>query len=148
MTTKQRQPEPRLELALPAEPASIPLVRRAVSRQLREWDLGDLVDAVALASSELATNAVLHARGSLRVTLERSGDGARLEVTDDSTRLPHQRRHSELSGTGRGLQLVGALAVEWGVDTLADRGKVVWAVFSLGAAVGRGDDPPAGWTDF
>ncbi len=127
------QREAVFDIALPAEPASVPLVRRALARQLRDWDLADLVDPVSLAASELATNAVLHARGSLRVTLERCPDGARLEVSDDSPRLPRQRSHSTLSGTGRGLQLVAALAVEWGVE-VHGRGKVVWAVFSVRAA--------------
>jgi len=110
--------------------------------------MSDLVDCVILAASELATNAVLHARGSLRVTLERTGPGeVRLEVTDGSSRLPLQRRHSQLAGTGRGLQLVGALAEEWGVEVLAGRGKVVWAVFLGGAAGVPSQDSQGGLAD-
>ena len=125
--------EAALDLALPAEPASVPVARRAVCSRLLEWGLPDLVDPVALAVSELATNAVLHARGLLRVTLTRDGDLARLEVADDSPRLPLQRRHSALSGTGRGLGLVAALSLEWGVDASEGPGKVVWALFSASA---------------
>ena len=119
-----------LDLALPAEPASVSVVRRAVCSRLLEWGLPDLVDPVALAVSELATNAVLHARGVLRVSLRRDGEAARLEVADDSPRLPQQRRHSPLAGTGRGLGLVAALSLDWGVEPLEGSGKVVWALFS------------------
>ncbi len=125
-----------LDLALPAEPASVSVVRRAVCRRLLDWGLPDLVDPVALAASELATNAVLHARGVLRVTLRRDGEAARLEVADDSPRLPQQRRHSALSGTGRGLGLVAALSREWGVEPEGSGGKVVWAVFSTERPIG------------
>lgn len=118
-----------LDLALSAQPEAVPAVRRAVRARLVEWGLGDLVDPVSLVVSELATNAVLHARGTLRVTLRRDGDGARLEVGDDSPRLPQQRQRSALSGTGRGLALVAELAQGWGVQPAADGGKVVWAVF-------------------
>lgn len=127
-----------LDLVVSAQPEAVPAVRRAVRAQLIEWGLGDLVDPVSLVVSELATNAVLHARGTLRVTLRREGDGARLEVGDDSPRLPHRRRRSPLSGTGRGLALVAELAGAWGVQVTAGGGKVVWAAFSR-------RDSGAGW---
>lgn len=127
-----------LELALSAQPAAVPAVRRAVRAQLIEWGLSDLVDPVSLVVSELATNAVLHARGTLRVRLCRQDDGARLEVGDDSPRLPQQRQRSALSGTGRGLALVAELAREWGVESTDGGGKIVWAAFSP-------QDSEAGW---
>lgn len=116
---------------LPAEPASVPVARRAVVAQLRRWRLDGAEDALALAVSELATNAVLHGRAGLRVVLARTPGGVRLEVGDDSPRLPQQRRHSALSGTGRGLDLVAALASGWGVESVAGGGKLVWAEFVL-----------------
>ena len=119
-----------LDLALSAQPEAVPAVRRAVRARLIEWGLGDLVDPVSVVVSELATNAVLHTRGTLRVTLRRENDGARLEVADDSPRLPQQRQRSALSGTGRGLAIVAELAREWGVQATDGGGKVVWAAFS------------------
>lgn len=119
-----------LILSLPGEPASVPIARRAVAAQLRAWGLEPLVDTVSLAVSELVTNAVLHATGGLRVALSRAPGGARLEVGDGSARTPLQRRPTELSGTGRGLQLVDMLAADWGVESASGTGKVVWAVFA------------------
>lgn len=120
----------RLVLSLPGEPASVPAARRAVAAQLRRWGLAAIVDTVSLAVSELVTNAVLHAQGGLQVTLSRVPEGARLEVGDGSARAPQQRRPTELSGTGRGLQLVDMLALDWGVELASGTGKVVWAVFA------------------
>jgi len=130
-----------LVLSLPGEPASVPAARRAVAAQLRAWGLDPLVDTVSLAVSELATNAVLHVGGGLRLTLSRVSEGVRLEVGDGSARTPQQRRPMELSGTGRGLHLVDMLAADWGVEAGSATGKVVWAVFAV--ADDRHTDP--GW---
>ena len=120
-----------LVLSLPGEPSSVPAARRAVAGQLRAWGLDPMVEPVSLAVSELATNAVLHAGGGLRVTLSRVSEGVRLEVGDGSARTPQQRRPTELSGTGRGLHLVNMLAADWGVESASGTGKVVWAVFAV-----------------
>lgn len=67
-------------------------------------------EALALAVSELATNAVMHAGTPFVVSLERLDDGVRVSVTDEEPSLP-EVRDTELSTiTGRGLAIVGSLA--------------------------------------
>jgi anti-sigma regulatory factor (Ser/Thr protein kinase) len=104
-------------------------VRHVVVDTLSRWHLDhDLIDHAALVSSEMAANAVVHARSSFSVTL-RAGEGlVRIEVRDtrpaadgDLPRL--------VARPGRGLGVVAALSQRWGVDA-ADTGKTVWAEFS------------------
>lgn len=87
----------------------------------------DLCDVAALVASELAANAVVHARSPFTVTVGPEGAGARLTVRDASTALPAARPLPGISeDSGRGLFLVDRLSAEWGVLPRAD-GKVVWA---------------------
>ncbi len=101
--------------------------RRFVTESLTAWGLGDLADDAAIVITELATNAVLHARSDFTVTVTRRGEaGARVAVRDASTLPPIPRRPAPLDGSGRGLGMIEAIAVLWGVDLLPG-GKVVWA---------------------
>jgi anti-sigma regulatory factor (Ser/Thr protein kinase) len=85
--------------------------------------VGDVADAVELMVSELVTNAVVHARSGVEMTLEELSDRTRVEVCDDSARLPETRDPTEAGG--RGLLVVEALADRWGVQRL-DGGKAIW----------------------
>lgn len=127
------------ELALPGVTASVPAARRFVRETLTAWQLGTLVEQAALVVSELATNAVLHARSELVVRLATDGSGGlRVEVLDGSANVPHPRSYGEASTTGRGLGIVRDLARAWGVDEQPGRdGKVVWAELS-GAETAEG----------
>jgi hypothetical protein len=101
--------------------------RRFVTDTLRAWGCGHLVDNAAVITTELATNAVLHARTDFTVTISRRPDGAiRVAVRDSSLSPPQQRNAAPSDGSGRGLRLVEAMAAGWGADLLP-RGKVVWA---------------------
>jgi anti-sigma regulatory factor (Ser/Thr protein kinase) len=100
--------------------------RRFVSDTLSAWDADDLSWTAMLLVTELATNAVLHASTPYDVSLERRGDGTlRLGVTDGSVRKPRARDYAVDATTGRGLGLVGSLAIAWGTSALAN-GKTVW----------------------
>jgi len=101
--------------------------RRFVTDTLTAWGRRDLVDDAAVITTELATNAVLHARTDFTITISRRPDGTlRVAVRDANLTPPRPRRPAPLDGSGRGLGLVEALAARWGADTLPD-GKVVWA---------------------
>ena len=117
---------PHAEVTLPGAVSSVPTARRFVESILTAWGGTDVAWTATLLASELATNCALHAgtEFALRVTLE-SG-AVRLEVTDRSPRLPQPRAFRSQATTGRGLQLVAALAESWGVEPLVD-GKTVWA---------------------
>lgn len=56
-------------LTLPAQVESVPAARHFLSYMLGQWGLAALVDAVALAASELLTNAVVHAGTPIEVRL-------------------------------------------------------------------------------
>lgn len=113
------------ELALEPRLNAAALARRHVRSRLLAWDLDELVDPVLLLTSEVVTNALLHSGTPLRVLVERDGAGVRVSVQDGSVVPPVQRRHSTTASTGRGVQLLGSVADEWGWQPIAT-GKLVW----------------------
>lgn len=84
------------------------------------------VETAALVVSELVTNAVLHARTPVDLTLRWAGSQIRIEVQDDNGQVPRTKEYGPDAASGRGLLLVGSLSQEWGVHATAS-GKVVWS---------------------
>jgi anti-sigma regulatory factor (Ser/Thr protein kinase) len=102
--------------------------RHFVIDTLRQWDMSSvLIDQVALASSEMAANAVIHARSPFSVTLRADGALVRIEVRDTRPAVD-QGRPRLVARPGRGLGVVAALSHRWGVEA-AHAGKTVWAEF-------------------
>jgi len=110
---------------LPATARSVPEARHHVAATLQEWGCGGLVETARLLTSELVTNAVLHARTEMTVAVEQTDQGVRISVTDESPVPPALRRHSATATTGRGLRLLDELAHEWSVHD-HNGGKTVW----------------------
>ncbi len=104
--------------------------RRYVRAALQDLGRLNLEESAALGVSELVTNAAIHARTAMTVTVTVTDNGSvRIAVRDYSPALPRQRRHGAESTTGRGLRLVESLSTAWGVDPVQDAaggGKVVW----------------------
>jgi anti-sigma regulatory factor (Ser/Thr protein kinase) len=120
----------RLSRDFPAEPDSARAARRFVADTLAGWGVADEVSYDAqLVLSELATNAIVHARCPFSVTVGSEDSRVRLEVRDDSRAQPTLRPRQLAAPSGRGLQVVAALAREWGVER-AVAGKTVWAELS------------------
>ena len=113
-----------LEILLPPDPQAPGRARR-FARDVLADQSDDVIDLIELLVSEVVTNAVLHARSDMRVTLTWRGDTFRVEVADHSPLLPAQRQFSELATTGRGIQLVEEIADSWGMVPTSS-GKVVW----------------------
>ena len=114
------------EQAFEPDVATIATARRWVEDTLTAWGCDDLSWTAMLLVTELSTNAVLHAATAYRVTLDRRNDGTvRIGVSDGSPRKPRAREYGVDATTGRGLGLVGSLAVAWGTSSLPD-GKTVW----------------------
>lgn len=94
----------------------------------------DIAEFVVLAASELVTNAIRHARTSFELTVEVDDDIIDLRVFDADSRLPLLAGTDEDAVSGRGIQIVAAVADEWGAGT-EERdgltGKTVWARFGL-----------------
>jgi anti-sigma regulatory factor (Ser/Thr protein kinase) len=142
-------------------PAAASAARRFVRDTLRSWELTGrsedqdaLVDDAVLLTSELVTNAVLHAGTPVQVTCRLVGDeldGA-VEIAVLDRRLaqlrldvPQATAEAAERTNGRGLQLPSQLASAWGV-TYARAAKAVWFRISLaatGAAARPGGAPVA-----
>ncbi|MCA1824281.1 MAG: ATP-binding protein [Mycobacteriales bacterium] len=122
----------RAEMRLPPERRSAAAARRFVAERLAEWRVASVADAAELLTSELVTNAVVHAGTEIGVVVETGRDAVRIEVSDGDHRAPVPRiRPFEDVTTGRGLTLVEMLAARWGVQA-RDGGKAVWFELSLG----------------
>jgi hypothetical protein len=118
-----------LELARTFSPVGLgpTEARRFVTDTLAAWGHLGLVEDAAVITTELATNAVVHAQTEFTVSVCRRPDGTiRVTVADGSPEPPRQRHPEPFDGSGRGLRLVAAIATGWGTDALTD-GKVVWA---------------------
>lgn len=101
--------------------------RHFISETLAQADLGaTLLDDARLVVTELAANAVVHARSSFSVRARIDESRVRIWVSDSSRARPMLRHSGPLSTSGRGLHLVDALSAEWGVEVTTD-GKTVWA---------------------
>lgn len=111
----------------PAQAHSPLATRRLVTDALRRWGHDDkrLADA-QLIVTELATNAIVHARTAFSVHARDHGSGVRISVSDSSHAEPSVGDPAQDDLSGRGLWLVSRLASRWGVE-LTEDGKTVWA---------------------
>ena len=112
-------------IEVPPERTSPRLARRFVVAQLAGVDCAD---DIALLTSELVTNAVVHAGTAADVTVVRSPSAVRVEVADHAESEPRKRAPDERGG--RGLHMVEAVADRWGVEARG-AGKVVWFEIDL-----------------
>ena len=113
-------------LQVDPDPEAVHDVRAFVQKCCEDWQLPASCDVAVLLASELATNAVRYARTPLTVWLGHRSDRLVLSVEDASATVATQRQPDVWEESGRGLQLVDALADRWGERELAG-GKLVWA---------------------
>ncbi|MGW3105658.1 SpoIIE family protein phosphatase [Streptomyces sp. NPDC001100] len=117
---------------------SVATARSFVRDTLQGWGFADIVDDAVVLTSELVTNAVVHAGTAADVLCLRSDDGVRIEVADHypEREIPLQGAAITMSSPdregGRGLQLCAALASRWGVDYTPTQ-KLVWFQLDLPA---------------
>lgn len=117
---------------------SVATARSFVRDTLQGWGFADIIDDAVVLTSELVTNAVVHAGTAADVLCLRSDDGARIEVADHypEREIPLQGAAITMSSPdregGRGLQLCAALASRWGVDYTPTK-KLVWFQLDLPA---------------
>jgi anti-sigma regulatory factor (Ser/Thr protein kinase) len=117
---------PGLSQTFQPAPESVRAARRLVGAALESVGDDPAADQAVLLVSELATNAVLHARTQFRIEVVVDADVVRVAVFDQSPVRPSRRNFSDTSGSGRGLHLVDELATSWGVDEEPPAGKRVW----------------------
>ncbi|MFF3460581.1 SpoIIE family protein phosphatase [Streptomyces sp. NPDC002730] len=115
---------------------SVATARAFVRDTLQGWGYADVVDDAVVLTSELVTNAVVHAGTSADVLCLRTEDGVRVEVADryPEREIPIQGTGLSLGSpdreNGRGLLLCAALASRWGVEYTPTY-KQVWFQLDL-----------------
>ena len=107
---------------------AVPAVRRFVSHVLSAWGEDDLQADVALVTSEMATNSVVHAKSPFRARVDRTDDVIRVTIEDTGHGHAEPRAATLEDLDGRGVQIIDALAHRWGSDVMVG-GKTVWAEF-------------------
>lgn len=128
---------------------SVATARAFVRDTLQGWGYADVVDDAVVLTSELVTNAVVHAGTKADVLCLRADDGVRVEVADryPEREVPLLGSPADIAGpdreNGRGLLLCAALASRWGVEYTPTR-KNVWFQLDLpNRAVGTRSAGPA-----
>lgn len=115
-----------MRVQLPPSPASSGVARGHAREAAVAVGREDLVDDVSTLVTELVSNAVLHARTQMLLSVEPTGAGLRVEVADGSALMPRFAGADLRAISGRGLLLIDRLSTRWGVDRLPHGGKVVW----------------------
>jgi len=126
-------PAHQIRFLIPRRPRLVAIIRNRIAAQIRAWGTAldqDTAETLDLLVSELVTNAVQHAEGLLiTVSVQLGRERLRIEVDDDSISPPARPAGDPLTGwqdeSGRGIELVAALAAEHGWEPL-HRGKRVW----------------------
>ena len=114
------------ERSFPLELDSVRAARHFVTGLLDQGPDDALASDAAIVATELAANAVLHARSGFILTVSRLAAAVRIAVRD-SDPLVHRSGGMPFDvRPGHGLSVVSQLASGWAVERLAD-GKVVWA---------------------
>lgn len=136
------QPLPAVsDLMLAATPNAVAWPRRHTVDVLRSWRFpAEGTEVARLLVSELATNAIRHARspgtaapdsavpGTILLRLWPANAGVVLLVGDSDPRPPMPRAPSDSATGGRGLLLTSAMASRWGYYSRHPHpGKFVWA---------------------
>ncbi|MEZ0064111.1 GAF domain-containing protein/anti-sigma regulatory factor (Ser/Thr protein kinase) [Streptacidiphilus sp. MAP12-20] len=117
-------PQDVISWSLHLDASEVRRARSLVQDQLSRWGLDDLSEVTQLLVSELVTNALRVAKGSVELQLMRVGK-LLVEVSDDDHNLPSLEPSEPLDEEGRGLGLVSQLSARWGTSRKAV-GKVVW----------------------
>lgn len=119
----------------PAASETAAAAREFVHDTLLSWGVPDPFDDVILLVSELVTNAVIHARSGLEVTVRRGEGSTEVMVTDSAPERPVPQAGPLTVDTspsdgeervgGLGLALASAIASSWGVS-YGRSDKAVW----------------------
>lgn len=125
---------PRHSRTFGPDASEVSAARHFVAAVLEDWRLD--CDDLPLLVSELATNAVLHARSDFEVAVVKEADHVRVEVFDENTRLPSFAVAPPDAYSGRGLLLLRELASAWGVESHSQVGKTIWFEVPMPRQVG------------
>lgn len=85
----------------------------------------EVIEAAALLTNELVTNAIKHGEAPIAVEVSVNDERIRIAVADNGPDLPTPTPADHQAESGRGLTIIEKLADRWGVDQLRV-GKRVW----------------------
>ena len=112
---------------LTPHPTSVGAARRFVRDVLNARHIDDgIVETVELLTSEVVTNAIVHARSGPQLEVELHGNVVRVAVRDVGPGVPVRRLSAVDDVCGRGVIIVDKLATAWGVEQERNGAKRVW----------------------
>ena len=119
-----------VSVLLPSGPVAAGAARRHVRTAIESWGVPADLHVATLLTSELVTNAIRYAGGSVRLFVTCSCGHLRIYVHDTSPECPAALTAPADAEDGRGLLLVDTLATEWG-SYRTSGGKVVYFTLAL-----------------
>ncbi len=126
------------QIFLSVAPEAARAARNFTKATLAEWQLDDLFTEGVLIASELVTNAIRHGgcctgdSSPVELAWQRQASRVVCMVTDCNSRPPVLGAADQDAESGRGLQVVQALAATWGWMLLGATSKAVWAALTTG----------------
>jgi anti-sigma regulatory factor (Ser/Thr protein kinase) len=135
------------QFQLPNDATAAGLARRDVRLMFTRWRLVAVIEDAALAVSELVTNAMRHGLPPIGLRLRRRVGQVRIDVNDARPEpVTVGERPSSLAESGRGLEIVKAVADETGSEHIPGDGKFVYAAWNItgsqAAASGPSNESP------
>ncbi len=119
----------------PSDTEAPRLARWWLAELLRSEGLDHELNDLLVMVSELATNAVKHARSRFEVVVHADDRRIRIEVSDTSDSVPQVQWVPAGATSGRGLLIVETLSDGWGVTASEGGGKSVWFEIPLASVV-------------
>jgi len=135
-----RGPGAHTELVLKPGPESVKAARDFTADTLHGWQFDALIPEAVIIASELVTNAIKHGTclapptsniARVELAWQRHTGRVICVVTDETSKSPVLGTADIGAESGRGLQVVHALAAAWGWVVLGAREKAVWAALLL-----------------
>ena len=118
------------EITLPPVPLSVQRARTFVADRLAVHQPEVGTDDLCLVTSELASNALLHARTPFTVIVRGDTEGISLAVKDGLSWFFSSADAHDENEQGRGLLVTEQLSDAWGMRPGAYGSKYVWAFFA------------------
>jgi anti-sigma regulatory factor (Ser/Thr protein kinase) len=123
---------------LPPNAGSVRFSREAIREALAEFG-EDAVEAAAILTDELVTNAIMHGQPPIVLDISEDHGNVTVRVGDAGPGVPVTRLAQCGALSGRGLTIVDSMSDRWGVDVRQD-GKSVWFQLNMRPmALGRLD---------
>ena len=113
-------------VAFPSSVISARRARQLVRGMVTPFLPATKLDTIELLTSEVVTNAVVHAGSSPIVEVTAEGGTVRISVQDQDPAWPMPREVAVDYTSGRVMALVDVMADAWGVERVAEDGKRIW----------------------